>query len=296
MSQSHTRKAARFVPTFDLLENRLVPASIDPQGSTLVITGNDKADKIFITDFGDNHVKVRAGRASTDVTGISNILINTRGGKDQVDYTLAGDLTKTMNVTANLGKDNDTFTAHLGGHSLAGAALNFNVNGEDGNDNVRIDGSTGTNLGAGTGLIANLNGGAGKDTLFVPFNGDIGQNAFLRVQMSGGGDRDNLKTTYSGKNDGFLNLGMSGDGDKDTLDAEVNLAAGSTGGVGTSASPALLQGGDGNDTMTFVVHTPQGSAPVFASVLGQGGTDTFTRTANVSSDAAVPGESDGVVA
>jgi hypothetical protein len=296
MSQSRSRKPANFVPTFDLLENRLVPASIDPQGPTLVITGNDKADRIVITDFGGGHVKVQAGKATSDVTGVNTIQINTKGGKDNVDYTLAGDVTQTMNVTANLGKDNDTFTAHLTGHSLTAGTLDFTVNGQDGDDTVRIDASVGTNLASGTSLGVALNGGAGRDTLFVPFNGNISQNAGLQVNMSGGGDRDNLKTTYSGKNDGSIVLGMSGDADRDTLDAEVTLGAGSTGGVGRSDNPALLQGGTGNDTMTFLVRTPPGSAPVFASVLGQGGTDTFTRTANVSSDAAVPGEADGVVA
>src|SRR5262249_32460587 len=152
-----------------------------------------------------------------------SIQINTKAGRDTVDYTLAADVTSTMNVTANLGKDNDTFAAHLAGHSIqTGGVLAFTVNGEDGADNIRIDASVGTNLASGTSLTVALNGGAGRDTLFVPFNGNVAKNAGLQVLMSGGGDRDNLKTTYTGKNDGSLGLSMSGDADRDTLDAEVN--------------------------------------------------------------------------
>jgi hypothetical protein len=80
---------------------------------------------------------------------------------------------------------------------------------------------------------------------------------------------------------------------QDTISAEVNLDAGSTGGVSEAGNTALVQGGLDDDTLSFLIHN-LGSGAQFAKVTGGAGTnDVCTRTqATVTTDGTC--ESDGL--
>ena len=94
----------------------------------------------------------------------------------------------------------------------------------------------------------------------------------------------------------IYNLAIDGGAGNDVINDQVNLLAGSTGTVGTSAStPAAVEGGSGNDQIVFAVNVDPSDtlAQVSTVAIGGLGKDVVQLTANVQSDPS--NESDTVI-
>jgi hypothetical protein len=97
-------------------------------------------------------------------------VVNTHGGNDTVDYWLTGPLQLNRSVVVDLGRRNDTFTAHLSGQTLmAGASLWLGAYGHGGNDRLVLD-AQGFNTDVGSRLFVDYAGGRGKDAVALNFS------------------------------------------------------------------------------------------------------------------------------
>ena len=167
------RQNRRFVPHLEAFDERVLPSvsvTYSPDG-VLFIQGTAAADVIAVTDTGAGD----AGSVTVFDHGVSvyvatgpvtQIMVNTGGGADTVDYRLTSDLATKRQVTVDLGAGNDVFAAHLDGHTL-GANLLMQALGRRGSDRLTLDAQH-VNVGAGTWLTVNFQGGAGSDQ--VKFN------------------------------------------------------------------------------------------------------------------------------
>jgi hypothetical protein len=244
------------------LEDRLVPScAIRQVGDTLIIRGDDRPNAITIDDNGSgvaHNIQIHCGNGSTFTSGndpVTRIIVRTGDGPDAVNYNLTGDTASALAVDVRLGADHDTFVAHLNGHTLlAGADYRFNVLGGRGRDDIDF------------------------------FSNDevaISSGARLAVNAFGGRGADNLSIGYRGLLDGRLNFHLFGGPGLDVLSARIDIFAGSTGSLGLAGDDATLNGGPGNDNLTYLVHTNGSTADVFALLNGGPGKNTCTHTKNV---------------
>ena len=172
-------KTRRFVPRLESFDDRIVPAVMITQFDTIVvIEGDDAPDQFAIFDDGSaGGVVVKDAAGQTIFTGsgtITNIVVNTGGGNDVVDYWLTNTLTVDRTLSLDLGRKNDTFAAHLSGRTLgAGAELFISAHSQMGNDHLILD-AQGVNSEAGARLAVDYSGGKGKDTVDISFSrGDM---------------------------------------------------------------------------------------------------------------------------
>jgi hypothetical protein len=170
------RATARFVPRLEAFDDRSLPSvTITESAGTLLIVGNAAPDQVTILDDGTGlpgSVVVQAdGQTYVSREPVRNILVETRGGADTVDYWLGGTLVANRTVSVDLGRRADTFTAHVDGLTVpAGVELVIGAFGRGGADRLHLD-AVGVNVGAGGLLAADFQGGAGKDAItfnFVP--------------------------------------------------------------------------------------------------------------------------------
>ena len=92
---SRSGRSRWYTPCLDALERRqCLSVTIQANGPELRIDGNDAADTVSITDNGQGGVAVTANGRTTAFTGISQIVVQTRGGDDTVgggDTDVRGD-------------------------------------------------------------------------------------------------------------------------------------------------------------------------------------------------------------
>src|ERR1043166_4643199 len=88
----------RFRPQLETLEDRCCP-SVNVSvlfGNTLVVNGDSADNTVTITDAGNGNISALISGATGTATGsgsaIKNVIINTRGGSDNVTYNLNGPL------------------------------------------------------------------------------------------------------------------------------------------------------------------------------------------------------------
>src|SRR5262249_49399908 len=89
------RRPTRYLPCLESLEDRcLLAASASVSGSTLLVIGTDRPDRVQIVDNGTslvNNVEAVVNRVVfTPGVAITNIIARTHGGNDSVVYTLTG--------------------------------------------------------------------------------------------------------------------------------------------------------------------------------------------------------------
>jgi len=237
------RTGKSFRPGFESLETRMVPAFIS--GNALVIEGGNGADQVLvIEDHQANQIQV-----------IQN-------GQVQ-NFSSAG----ILNINANLGKGNNSFSYRLGGGSDFTDAKNINV--VLGPAVVFMPGKNQAtfdlaNDGAGglADVRANLNisvlGSSGADSVQATFNMVEDANVRLTTQLRHGddtvtanimGDLEDSDVTFDLQeaNDlAFQGFKFKGGNDSMTVlaDADVDLDAGSNLNV-------LMNGMARNDMLTF---------------------------------------------
>ncbi len=270
MFRKATRAPHRFVPALEAFEDRLVPASVLLNNGVLNIVGGAGVDQIFITDNGGGEVIVQSsGPNGTSLRngaiGVDSIVVSTKGGKDHVSYDQTGDRTRSMNMQVNLGSDADGFFGQIHGD-----ILNFRI------------------------MQMQVNGGSGRDImgLFADNDVDVQGLALLKMEMNGGDNDDTIVALYRGKADGELRLNVRGGDNEDKIAVAVDVDAGSEGRLGAGGQQATVEGGDGNDDLTFKVHNQTSPGfEVSAKIDGGrngflfglfGGKDTGRHTANVS--------------
>jgi hypothetical protein len=264
--------ANRVRPECELLEARtLLDVGFSLTGTVLTLTGDGSAETVLINDSGlANGVRVTTLDWSRNFTvPLTEIVVNTNGGNDNVVYFLNGNLQAGVQrkVKANLGGGSDVFFARLsssdtapGSDLLAGARLAFHVQGDKGRDSTVLNADRGT---------------------------DIGARAALTVDFAGGSDNDLVTAAYRGRMDGELYLLLDGQEHDDTVSATLTFDAGSSGllggvsqGFGNARVSAQVRGGAAADTLWFLVRN---NGRVRGNPRMEGGTgwDRGTRTANV---------------
>src|SRR5688572_29645445 len=94
-----TNSTVKFVPQLAPLETRLCPAvSYSVVGTTLVASGDGANDVVKLKYDGN-------GNVTGDFVGAADhFLINTRGGVDQVEFELIGNLVRPMTLRINTAK------------------------------------------------------------------------------------------------------------------------------------------------------------------------------------------------
>jgi len=305
MDKSRTRPAHRrhatLAPCPEHLEARRLMAARAAQiqiqesstsgGTLLTITGTNKADIVDIVDNGTGQagnitVTQANGASYTSKGAVSIIQFVGKAGNDQLRYTLTGDLVAPRNVLATMGAGNDVFTANINGAVNNSSGLGMQVYGDAGSDQLTVN-QRGPVL-AGS-VFPYLDGGAGNDAITYAGTGDISAGASVSPGISGGAGQDTINATYTGVINGnyIHNLAIDGGAGNDHIVDNVNVKANSTGTVGASSNtPAVVQGGSGQDDVRFavIVDPAATQAQVNAYALGGTGKDVVQRTSNVHGD------------
>ena len=259
--------------------------------TSLVITGTNKADTIAITDNGTGQagnlsVKLGDGSTYTSKAGIQVIQVLGKGGNDKIRYDLTGDLIVSQILLVDGSAGNDKFTANLDANINNPHGLDIESYGGAGNDTMVINQRGAILQGS---LISYLEGASGNDKLDFKGTGPVATGASIVPEFSGGAGNDRITSQYAGMIQGnfIYNLSIDGGAGNDNIVSNIDIAAGSTGTVGsTSATPAAVQGGAGNDKIRFAVNLAPtvSNVAVNAVALGGPGKDQISRTSNVEGD------------
>ncbi len=303
-------RAGRSNLKLEQLEDRCCPStlanSIVVQGHTLLINTGNKTDLVTIRDNGNGTVVASAAGTdgSVSVTGkaITAIQVNTGSGSDKIDYAITSTMTATEAINLNLGSGSNqlkmdftkgvsapklaitlnSLVSKLGGDQVTASfgtinntALNFQANLGGGNDHFytlfggALNGTAAVNL--------NVALGSGYEGSYVQAQGNIAQNASLKINETGGPQPDTLHADYSGKVLGQLSIVQRAGANGDLVGSDVTLASGSTGSFTDNEI-----GGSGADL--FVLRVTDNSGHLHsrtASVSGTNGDDMGIVTSNV---------------
>src|SRR5262249_8904527 len=90
----------RFRPQVETLEDRSCPSvSVNVLfGNTLVVTGDSAANTVTIPDAGNGSISANIDGVVGSGTAIKNVIVNTKGGDDNVTYNLTGTATSRLNL------------------------------------------------------------------------------------------------------------------------------------------------------------------------------------------------------
>jgi hypothetical protein len=181
------RKVRRFIPRLVAFDERCLP-SVDQFGSDLFITGDNSANTVVIFDDGAGNVQVTMdGQTFPTFTGVTSITIQTFGGRDMVDYWLTGPVVGSETVVADMGRQADTFTAHMDGGTIAAdSRLIIQAFGDGGGDIITLEAQN-VNVGANALFEVDFVGGKGKDTLtanYTPGLVDVTATVAINLQST----------------------------------------------------------------------------------------------------------------
>jgi hypothetical protein len=240
----------RFSPALEALEDRqLLSVSSNFSAGVLTLTGNGRNDAVNVSLDGNGRITGSAsGIRRIDQTDVRKLVINTGGGADAVNFTLAKDLVRNFDLEVHLGAGNDKFNGVLKG-DIKDTKMSIRVDGEAGRDTIKVDARQDVDITPSGQLLMDLNGSDLLD-LFSP--------------------DDNIQVRYRGQLQGILDVDMSGGLGRDTLFAELRLDSGSTGRIGQVNDAAFMDGGLGSDRLTFKI-SDNNQAVVSARM--QGGND-----------------------
>jgi hypothetical protein len=275
----------RFVPRLEALEDRLTPAAnFVVSGTSLLIfaptTRNSPGDAITITDnggTGTNNVTAFSQGSFIPNVPINDVEVFCGRGNDKVVYNLTGPLSGGRNISVSLGNGNNRFVGTLRRDILSGAALGISVFGGAGANRVILN-QIGS-LQAGSSLQFNTQLGNGGNTVTYQTTNlvTIGAGAFLGLNINSGRGDDHLAAFINSVNNGNIQTTVNtGDGNNSAV-VDLELLPGSTGNVDGSS----VNGGRGNDNLTFIIHNRGTGFAANQQLNGGGGFDTATRTTNV---------------
>ncbi|MEA2734918.1 MAG: hypothetical protein QOE14_1369 [Humisphaera sp.] len=159
-----SRRNITHCPKIEGLERRrLLAAAFDASTNTLTVTGTEAADDIAVVLYEDEASVTVNGVNDYESYVIDHLKILALGGGDHVGVVIHGEIIspRTIDVNADLGSGNDTFTAvggavtvngGAGDDTITGSYFRDVLNGGEGNDS--LNGSWG---------IDTVNGNAGTD-------------------------------------------------------------------------------------------------------------------------------------
>ena len=270
-------RSGRVLPKLEALEDRCCPSTVSLNASThlLTLTGAAAASTVVISDDGHGDIQVVGMAGATAAhplkyTGVTGLSINSTTGNDVINYALTGPLTKSEQLTLNLGKGNDKVKLDFS-KGISAPSLKINVTGGLANQDVTaLFGSiTNTNLqlaarlgnglehftaqfnGALAGYASvdvNVQGGTLNDAINVQANSAIAATAKLSVETTVAGQSDTVHVGYTGKLAGSLSMQEKAGKGWDWQEEVVNLTSGSTGSL-----LAHEQGGVGADLLELIV-------------------------------------------
>jgi hypothetical protein len=313
MGRPSAALTARFVPSCEALETRLVPAVnlAEINGHILLIDGAADAEQVAITDDGYGNVTVSAGVGGATLgtfDGIDRITVRLREGADNFEYVRGGGLTPTVepaipHTPMKLKIDLGTGADHAGfdlSQGLTDEKVVIHFNGFADNDDVHLDAGTLTDarlllfgdLGLGDDSFhANLDGDLlGKSILGLDIAGglgndlieaqatdvDTGADAVLGLYLQGNVGDDQVAVNYTGQNLGGIGVLVTGGFGKDTVNVAFSFDTGSTGDAAVG-----VYAGEGNDTITMTTAGAGSLGEKVFLVHGAAGTDTGITTSDV---------------
>jgi hypothetical protein len=245
-----TLPSRRFSPRVEVLENRLCPAcTISVSGSTLRITGDGAANRVFVGHNGAGGVTATCDTAGPRVAaGITKIIIDTRGGDDFLLVGLSdSNLTTPLELQVALGSGADSFNM---GVADINAELKVKLDlgsGDDFFDVELLD-----DVGAGRTAEFEVEGRGGRDRGDFLFD-DVLEGATLEVEFDGGDGDDRFRVDGDDVNAGAeLDVDFDGDDGDDEFQCSI------PGQIGTGAKVEIDgEGGDddddGDDTMRITI-------------------------------------------
>jgi hypothetical protein len=276
------------------------PSNLVTPGSTiLTITGTKNNDVISINDNGTgtagNIFVSYGGSGEYMSTGaVSEILVKTETGKDQVTYELDGNLQPNFNEFVNVGSGvkkgggSVQFTVNVVGKVLDNSILTT-IGVPDAkkpttmtvNDSGEIDGLFEAGIGSSG---AKLPRSRGPEVLSFSSTASIGSDGEISAGLVESRRNDVANIAYSGTNNGEIDPFVLGEGGKDQLSADIYMIPGPTGNVGLSTSPAVLVGSGRKDQLRFTIH--QGTdttttSNIFAELIATSKHATTVHTQNV---------------
>jgi hypothetical protein len=165
-------KSRRFVPRLQALDDRVVPAvSFELQDTYLFVTGDTGANTITITDTGTDTGLTIVGDGVTyqPPTTVTHIFVRADEGDDTVVYDLVAPLTVFRLVDVQLGRGADTYTANIGGQSLAPwVNLQMTAAGQGGGDTMVLNAHD-VSTDANSILNVFFDGDGGKDVITLDY-------------------------------------------------------------------------------------------------------------------------------
>ena len=270
-------RSGRVLPKLEALEDRCCPSTVSLNVHThlLTLTGGAAASTMIVRDDGHGDILVAGLAGATTAhplryTGVTGIAIDSTTGNDVIDYALTGPLTRSEQLTLNLGRGNDQAKLDFT-KGVSAPNLNISVNGGLANQNVtalfgsitNTDLQLAARLGNGlehftaqfNGPLAgnanvgvNVQGGTLSDSINVQANAAIAATARLSVQTTVAGESDTIHVGYAGKLAGGLTVQEKAGNGWDWQEADINLASGSTGSLF-----AHEQGGSGADLLDLTI-------------------------------------------
>lgn len=293
-------------PSVEALEGRCMPACIVTEvGSTLFIVGDAANNAVVIEHDASGNGQVRCDGVVTSYSGVSRVVVQTRGGDDDFDFLATGrGIGLPLTLQVGLGAGNDSFAVDMGfldpiqlrERSFdieARVAISLQAGAGDDAVFARFGDVT---TGAGSGLLVNVQLGQGDDVLDAVFEGFLQRPTRLTVQ--GGAGCDSINAVAAGGqadvlSGGQLVLNLYGQNGDDSLGAFFDgriLAPGSAitvdGGRGDDlilaeialrnepSDPAAalgvrVRGGEGDDILTMLLDGDR--APTAGSVFSVDG-------------------------
>ncbi len=294
-------RSGRVLPRLECLEERCCPSSVSFSVShVLTLQGDTSNSTMIVQDDGHGDVKVTLNGHVTSVRGVQEIVLNSKGGSDTIDYTLTNTLTTSEQFKLNLGTGNDRVNLNFS-KGVTAPSLNIDLNGGGGGDrtmSVEFGAITNTDLtlaaqlgsdwdhfstsfnGAVSGhakVSANVLGGAGYDDVNFNVNGNIGAQAQVNVQARLGVQENTAHVNYSGQLDGKLSVNLQGGSSWNWLESHFNLAPGSTGSL-----VAHELGGPSADLLILMVNDAGSHLKSLNALInGEGGLNSAGSTPNV---------------
>ncbi len=172
-------RSGRVLPKLEILEERCCPSSVIFSNHVLTLQG-DATDNstMIVRDNGHGGVQVTLNGHVTSVSGVQQIILNSKGGSDTFDYTLTSPLTTSEQLKLNLGY---------------------------GNDQVKLDFTKGVTAPS---LGINLSGGGGGDrTMEADFGAITNTDLTLAAQL--GTEWDHFSTSFNGAVTGHAKVGVN---------------------------------------------------------------------------------------
>jgi hypothetical protein len=275
------------MPRLEALEARCCPSTATVQGSTLYIIGDNLNNVVTITDNGNGQITGSIDGQVTTGLGITKVVVNTKGGDDTLNYTLANQLVTPLTLKIDMGNGyNQANLSFLPG--VVSPSLTVNVNGGPGTDHVTAAFGSIFN----TRLVFNTNLGQGQDTFDGTLAGDLLGRANVQFNVAarggglhiGGDGGGSERVAHLGNNDviALHALGVN-------IASRAQLALNVSGGLGADdialdyqgqvngALKVLASGGRGDDTVAANLTIDYGSTgSLNADVQGNKGNDDLT--------------------